>query len=150
MIVLKSVAVTLNLFQSDFYQINIIAYLSHMGKILLEDIKLYGYHGCFEEEKKIGSQFLVNLEIAVALNEACRTDLLEDTFDYAEAYQIVCDEMKVPAKLLEHVAHRILQRLFAASSLVTDAKIRVSKLNPPFGGDVKAVSVEIKRERGEI
>lgn len=130
-------------------QIGQIAYLRPMGKILLEDIRLYGYHGCLKEEQKIGSQFLVNLEISVALNEACQSDQLEDTFDYAAAYAIVCEEMKLPSKLLEHIAHRILERLFAASSLVTEAKVRVSKLNPPFGGDVKAVSVEIKRERGE-
>lgn len=120
-----------------------------MGKILLEDIEIYAYHGHLKEERRIGARFRVNLEVTVALDQACYTDQLEDTFDYVRAYDIVCEEMKMPSKLLEHIAHRIVGRLLASSPLVLDAKIRLSKLNPPFGGDVKAVSVEIFRERGE-
>lgn len=118
-----------------------------MGKIILEDIEVYGWHGHLAEERKTGNRFIVNLEIDTALEEACLSDRLADTFDYTEAYNIVLEEMKQPSALLEHVAHRILVRLFESSSLIWAVRIKVSKLNPPFGGNVKAVAVELFKER---
>jgi 7,8-dihydroneopterin aldolase/epimerase/oxygenase len=118
-----------------------------MGKIILEDIEVYAYHGCMPEETKVGGRYLVSLDIYTALEEACKSDRITDTFDYSVAYQIVTEEMKIPSSLLEHVAERIVQRLFKASSLIWSVRIRVSKLNPPFGGNVKAVAVELHKER---
>ncbi len=118
-----------------------------MGKIIIEDIEAYGYHGHMPEERKIGGRFLVNIELDTALNEACESDKLKDTFDYQEAFKIVRDEMNIPSSLLEHVANRIANRLLNASSLIWAVKVRVSKMNPPFGGNVKAVSVELCKER---
>ncbi len=120
-----------------------------MGKIILEDIEIYAYHGNLPEENEIGGKFLVNLEIDTAFDDACESDNLEDTFDYQEAYSIVKNEMATNSSLLEHVASRILDRILEASPLVWAVKIKVSKMNPPFGGNVKAVSVEIKKDRDQ-
>ena len=118
-----------------------------MGKIILEDIEIYAYHGCLPEERKIGSRFLVNLEIRADLEKAGRSDQLEDTFDYGIARDIIYHEMAIPSSLLEHVAGRILSKLFQASPLIKKARIRISKLNPPFSGEMKAVAVELSQKR---
>lgn len=118
-----------------------------MGKIILEDIDIYAYHGHLPEEKKTGTTFRINLEISLDLEKAGRTDRLEDTFDYAQAYSIIKEEMKIPSSLLEHVAQRIVNRLFGASAAIREVSLRVSKLNPPFDGEVKAVSVELTKSR---
>ncbi len=118
-----------------------------MGKILLENIEIYAYHGHLPEEKKIGSKFIINLDIDVAFDDACQNDKLDDTFDYRLAYDIVKEEMAKTSSLLEHVASRILERILNASPLIWSAKIKLSKMNPPYGGEVKAVSVEIKKDR---
>jgi dihydroneopterin aldolase len=118
-----------------------------MGKILIENIEVYAFHGHMEEEQKIGGNFLINVELETDLERACETDKLEDTFNYETAYQIIREEMKVKSALLEHVAGRIIRRLLETSPLVKAVKIKVSKLNPPFGGTVRAVSVELQQER---
>lgn len=120
-----------------------------MGKIILEDISIYAYHGHLPEENEIGGEFLVNLEIDTAFEEACISDRLEDTFDYQKAYNIVKEEMDIKSSLLEHVAERIIDRILSASPLIWSAKIKLSKMNPPFGGEVKAVSVEIKKDKNQ-
>ena len=120
-----------------------------MGKIILEDIEIYAYHGHLPEENEIGGKFIVNLEIDTAFEEAYKSDNLEDTFDYQIAFNIVTEEMGMKSSLLEHVAGRIIDRILNASPLVWSAKIKVSKMNPPFGGNVKAVSVEIKKDRDQ-
>ena len=120
-----------------------------MGKILLEDIEIYAYHGHMPEEHKIGNRFIVNLELDTALEAACESDKLDDTFDYEIAYSIVREEMQTKSALLEHIAGRILKRLFEASPLVWAGKVVISKMNPPFNGNVKAVSIELHQERNQ-
>jgi 7,8-dihydroneopterin aldolase/epimerase/oxygenase len=118
-----------------------------MGKILIEDIEIYAYHGHMPEENKIGNRFIINLELDTTFEAACESDKLDDTFDYEIAYSIVREEMQKTSVLLEHIAGRILKRLFEASSLIWAAKVNISKMSPPFRGKVKAVSVELHQER---
>jgi dihydroneopterin aldolase len=118
-----------------------------MCKIILEDIELYAYHGHLPEERKIGALFRINLEIDATIMKACKSDLLEDTLDYQKAYDIVAEEMKKSSALLENIALRITERIMKASDLVKSVKIKVAKMNPPLGGNVKSVAVEIKQNR---
>jgi len=118
-----------------------------MGKIILEDIEIYAHHGHLKEEQTIGARFRVNLDIEISNEKACISDRLEDTLDYQKAYDIVCNEMKETSALLEHIALRISRGILNASSLIKLVKVKVSKLNPPLGGNVKAVSVEFINER---
>jgi dihydroneopterin aldolase len=120
-----------------------------MGKIILEDIEIYAYHGHYKEEQHIGGRFFVNLEIETALKKACKSDRLEDTFNYQIAYDLVIEEMQKKSALLENVAARIIDRLFKSSLLVNSVKIKISKMNPPLGGTVKSVSVELSQKREE-
>lgn len=118
-----------------------------MGKIILEDIEFYAYHGHYAEENQIGGKFLINLEIDANIELAGLTDQLNDTFDYQKAYDIISQEMQQNSALLEHLATRIMIRIMKSSDKIISVKIKVSKLNPPFGGNVKAVSVELFRKK---
>jgi len=42
---------------------------------------------------------------------------------------------------LEHVARRIIDRIKTEVGPLQEIKVRVSKVNPPIGGDVQSVSV---------
>ncbi len=112
-----------------------------MGKIKLENIRVYAYHGCLIEEGHIGSDYRVDLTIEANLKKSAKTDNLKDTVDYVSLNKIVLDEMSVRAKLLETVADKILNRILNEEILVTFAQVSISKINPPIGGDVEMVSV---------
>lgn len=118
-----------------------------MGNIRLKNIRTYSYHGCLVEESKIGSDYSVDLEIKTDLRKSCVSDQLSDTVDYVLLNQIVTDEMHVRANLLEHVAHRIIVRIFNEIPEVSRIMVAVSKLNPPIGGDVEAVTVILEEYR---
>jgi dihydroneopterin aldolase len=45
------------------------------------------------------------------------------------------------------VAHRIIVRVFAEAPSVSRIKLSVSKINPPIGGDVEAVTIELEEYR---
>lgn len=118
-----------------------------MGTIKLQNIRLHAFHGCLEEEARIGSDYRVDLKIKADLRKAAQSDELSDTVDYVYLNKVVQEEMAVRSKLLEHLAQRIIARLFSASPEISTIKISVAKLNPPIGGDVEAVAVEMQEFR---
>ena len=72
---------------------------------------------------------------------------MSDTVDYVQINHIVKDEMKIPSKLLEHVAKRIMDRIFNDIKSVSKCNVSVSKINPPIGGDVEMVTVVLSTKR---
>ena len=118
-----------------------------MGKIYLKNIRLYSYHGCMDEEEKIGSDYVVNLKVKTDLSVSSKSDILEDTVDYVSLHSIVKEEMDQRAKLLETVASRIIKRILKENPVVVKASVKVAKKNPPIGGNVEEVAVkrELKR-----
>jgi dihydroneopterin aldolase len=118
-----------------------------MGTIKLQNIRTFSFHGCLTEEAKIGSDYRVDLEIKTDLRKSAQTDELADTVDYVLLNRIVVEEMAIRSKLLEHVAQRIIQRVFSEIPAVSRILLAVSKLNPPIGGDVEAVTIEMEEYR---
>ena len=109
--------------------------------ILLEGMKFYAYHGVLDDERKIGGFFLIDLKLHLDFSVAIQSDQVEDTVDYAEIYSIVKDEMEVPSNLLEHVAGRIIRQIKHRFPNIAEVNIKLSKLNPPVGGEVAKASV---------
>ncbi|WP_329806836.1 dihydroneopterin aldolase [Flavobacterium facile] len=118
-----------------------------MGIIKLTNIRTFSFHGCLEEEAKIGSNYSVNLTIKTNLEPSSKTDELTDTVDYVDLNRIVVEEMAIRAKLLEHVAKRIIDRVLEELKMVTKIEVEVTKLNPPIGGDVEGVTIKMKQKR---
>ena len=118
-----------------------------MGSIKLKNIRTFSYHGCLDEESKIGSEYSVDLEIKTDLRKSAISDELHDTVDYVLLNRIVVEEMAIRSKLLEHVAHRIIVRIFGEVASVSRIVLAVSKLNPPIGGDVEAVTIVMEEYR---
>ncbi|WP_269241074.1 dihydroneopterin aldolase [Flavobacterium limnophilum] len=118
-----------------------------MGIIKLKNIRTYSYHGCLIEEGKIGSDYSVDLEVKTDLRKSALSDNLEDTVDYVLLNRIVEEEMAIRSQLLEHVAHRIIKRIFDEVASISRITLGVSKLNPPIGGDVEAVTIEMEEYR---
>ena len=111
-----------------------------MGKILLEGMEFFAYHGCFREEQLIGTKFIVDIDINFDTASAEQSDHLHDTLNYQDVYRIIKKEMEIRSNLLEHVARRILTALKTAFPVIGKTGIKISKINPPLGGKVRQVS----------
>jgi dihydroneopterin aldolase len=118
-----------------------------MGKVYVENIQVYAYHGCLPEEALIGSDYRVDVWVEGDLSVSAVSDQLADTIDYVTLCACAREEMGTPSRLLEHVAQRIVDRIFEASESVNVVNVKVSKINPPIGGHVKAVAVEMCRSK---
>lgn len=121
-----------------------------MGYITLSNIRTYSYHGCMDEEEKIGAEFRTDLKVKTDMMKAAETDDLAYGLDYTRLNEIVMAEMQVRAKLMETVALRIIKKIFNEFKIAEKVEVEVTKLNPPVGGNIEAVSVVLKKKRKDL
>jgi dihydroneopterin aldolase len=107
-------------------------------------IEIYAYHGCMEEEARLGGKYIVDISIKTDFSKSAATDHLVDTIDYVQVRKIVVDEMATRSKLIEHVGYRILKRFQNEFPKAISFNIKVRKLNPPIEGTVKEVAITIE------
>ena len=118
-----------------------------MGKIFVEGIKIYAYHGCFKEETTIGTNFQVDVELDTDFTKPAQSDNIQDAVNYQAVFTVIKEQMAISSHLLEHVSKRIMDALFDEFPTVERIKLKVSKLNVPLGGHIDNVAVQIERER---
>ncbi len=111
-----------------------------MDQLEITGIQVYAYHGCLDEERTIGGDYVVDVILYADFSKAAETDHLSETIDYAGITRIVHEEMQIPSKLIEHVAKRIGERIKAQFKEIEGGTVRVTKLNPPVDGNVREVS----------
>lgn len=109
--------------------------------ISIEGIKLYGYHGCLEEEGKIGANYIVDVYITTNFSKAAVTDDLAETIDYCAIYEITKKQMAVRSKLIEHVCKRIFDTIASEIKSIEALRVKITKCLPPMNGNVEKVSV---------
>jgi 7,8-dihydroneopterin aldolase/epimerase/oxygenase len=118
-----------------------------MGLIEIEGMEFFAYHGCFKEERVIGTRFTVDIWLTTDTSVSETSDELKHTVNYQAVYALIRHEMEQHSHLLEHVARRIIDAVFRDFNAVTHVKIKVSKLNPALahGGKIKQVSVTLEQ-----
>jgi len=116
-------------------------------RILLSGLRVRGHHGALPHEGQLGQVFVVDLELAMDLGAAGRTDDLDRTVDYGSLAGRVAEVVGGrPRKLLESVAEDVAM-LVLADERVRQVRVRVTKPQAPLPVDATAVAVEITRDR---
>ncbi len=116
--------------------------------IFIEDMEFFAFHGHYDEEKFAGNRFTVSIYLYTDTSKAEKSDNLDDALNYQVVYAIICDIMRnTKSNLVENLASNILDALFARFTQLQKARIRIAKLNPPMGGKIGKVGVEIEHER---
>jgi dihydroneopterin aldolase len=105
-----------------------------MGEFTIElkDLWFFSFHGLYEEEKKTGGEFLVN--VFVKTHSLKQVNSIEETINYADLYDLVKAEMNVPRDLLETLAQSIAEKIHQAFPSIKETSIRITKKNPPIAG----------------
>ena len=112
-----------------------------MGLIQIENMEFYSFHGHFKEERIVGNKFLVNLTIETDMTVPQESDNLKDAVNYQRICLIVKQQMELKSYLLEHIAGRIIDSIYAEMKGIQKITVKVSKMNPPMGGKIGSVSV---------
>jgi dihydroneopterin aldolase len=115
-----------------------------MHKLLLEGMLFHARHGVFPEERILTGKFEVNLQLLINADSALQSDQVTDAVNYTAVFAIIKREMEQPVNLLERLAKKIMDSLYVELSNIQHIKIRISKLNPPVGGEMEKFSVELE------
>ncbi len=105
-----------------------------MGQIALEGMEFFAHHGYYDEERRIGNKYEVDVTLEVDFETAAEQDDLRGTLNYEEIYAVVKNVMENQSKLLEHLASQIIEQLKAKEKDIKYIKVKVAKHNPPIGG----------------
>lgn len=115
-------------------------------KLTLKNMVFFGYHGVYAEERKLGQQIRVDVELVSDLTDAGLKDDPELTVNYVDIYETVRKIVETEQFfLIEGMALAILNRLREKYDLKR-ITVRVRKPQPPVGGLVEAAEFEITKE----
>jgi dihydroneopterin aldolase len=115
--------------------------------ITLHGAEFFAYHGFYPEEQKIGNSFIVDIEVEFTTTGTINEDDLSNTVNYEQLYDIACEEMKIPRKLIETVAQAIIDEVIKQYTFVERIQLVIKKLNPLIGAKTKYSSVTTSYNR---
>ena len=115
-----------------------------LGEVALEGMEFYARHGYYEEERKIGNKYTVDVFMILDMEMAVSYDKLEGTVNYEKVYEIVREVMNVDASLLEHLAGKLVKKIRQEFPEIQSVKVRVSKYNPPIKGLCRKATVSLE------
>ena len=109
--------------------------------VFIKNLRIHAHHGVMEQERRVGADFLVTVEVKADIQKAFLSDCVEDTVNYATMHQIVKKEMGTPSALLEHVAARIANAIFQEFSNAYEVMVEITKINPPMGAQCEGAGI---------
>ena len=95
-------------------------------------MQFHAYHGCNDDEQKIGNTYTIDVYFSADMNNAILSDDLNDAIDYVAIYNITEKEMQIQSKLIEHICNRILQKIVKTFPQITYCKVMLTKHQPPI------------------
>jgi dihydroneopterin aldolase/2-amino-4-hydroxy-6-hydroxymethyldihydropteridine diphosphokinase len=122
-----------------------------MFKIIIKNLRLFGYHGINEKEKINGQEFLFNIVIYLNKSNFNRTDLnsddIKNTVNYSEVISLVKkinNENKF--NLLETFSQVLADTILSNCPAVLKVKVKIEKTSPPIKEKLDSVGVEFESD----
>lgn len=119
--------------------------------IRIKKATFYGYHGVMSEEQSVGGKFEADVDIHTDFSAAAKNDSLHETIDYHKVYKVLYHlALEQKYYLIEAVANKIADELLTRFTAISKIAVRVRKNNPPLGGVVDCVEVEVIKTREDL
>lgn len=116
-------------------------------RITLSGLRVFGFHGVYDDEKRDGQDFVVDLRLDLDTRPAAASDDVADTVHYGElAASVAAVVAGDPVDLLETLAQRIAD-VALADARVARVEVTVHKPQAPIALQFDDVSVTIARSR---
>jgi dihydroneopterin aldolase / 2-amino-4-hydroxy-6-hydroxymethyldihydropteridine diphosphokinase len=117
----------------------------HDDRITLNGLRVKGFHGVFDHERRDGQDFVVDVTLHLDTSAAAGSDDLHDTVDYGGLALALATLIRgEPVDLLERLAQRLARRCLA-DPRVTRAEVSVHKPAAPIPETFHDVAVTISR-----
>ncbi|MET0312903.1 MAG: dihydroneopterin aldolase [Hansschlegelia sp.] len=118
-------------------------------RIFIRGVQVHARHGVFEEERRLGQRFVIDVDYWVDAQSYAPADDYAGAVSYGDVYEtIVGIATGEPVALIETLAERIAQAVLERFSPVETVRVEVHKPGAPIPGVFSDVGVEIIRRRG--
>lgn len=115
-------------------------------RIELTGLECFGYHGVFEEEKKTGQPFIV--DVTCWLDTAGIEDDLNRTVNYAELADVTAHIVEGPSRdLIETVAAEVAETAMQHFEILHAIEVTIHKPKAPIPRTFADVAVVARRSR---
>lgn len=122
-----------------------------MDIIKIEQLEVYGYHGVFEEEKKQGQPFMINVEMKTDFLRAAREDDLNYSTHYGEVCLFIKDIFTARSyDLIETAAVTVAEGILQKFPRIREVELEVQKPQAPIPMKFSTVSVKVNRSWHKI
>lgn len=119
--------------------------------IRIKKATFYAYHGVLTEEQNVGGKFEADVDIYTDFSGASEHDNLRETIDYNSVYKFIYKlVLEQKYYLIESLTYKIANELLKNFSRIDKIAVRVRKNNPPLGGVIDYVEVEVVKSRAEM
>lgn len=115
-----------------------------MHIIHLHQLNFFAFHGVFEEERKLGNNFVLNID--VYFTNTAPIINLHQTINYVTIYEAVKQRMLIPTPLLETLAEELATIIVRLDKRITKVNINIQKINAPIENFSGIVGVSYQKE----
>ncbi len=110
----------------------------------LEKLHFFAHHGIYEEEKKLGNEFELNISLSFTAPKPTITHI-DETINYAHIYAMAKAEMPEPRELLETYLSQLAEKIKTAYPQIVKLKMSLYKLKMPITNFEGRIGVEIEK-----
>jgi len=96
------------------------------------NVTFFAYHGLYDEEKKLGNNFDIELRVGHQPKEKITN--ISQALDYVSMYEFVKAKMQTPYELLETLAMEVTQEILEKFHPAEEVFFSITKKQPPFAG----------------
>jgi dihydroneopterin aldolase len=122
--------------------------IASLTRISIVNATYYAYHGVNTEEKELGGQYQVDVDVAYDSTAAVMADDVNSAVNYEEILYCVNEVMSEESvNLIETLVYEILTMIMDKFTVIEEATVRVRKINAPVRTIVDAVECEQSMHR---
>lgn len=119
--------------------------------VSIHGLQVYGYHGLFDEERRLGQKFLFNVCCELIDVPTHQDDQLENSVGYDVVANDVSEISAAKKyKTVEALAETVARTLLARYRVIAAVDIKVAKLSPPMAHALTSATVEVSLKRDEL
>ena len=117
-------------------------------RLLLNELRVSGLHGVYEEERVAGNEFSIDVELEGDFSKAIETDRIEDSVDIDQVATLVRDiNRQNQFHLIESFADAIGRALLFRFPILSRVVVRVTKLTLVRLESVRSSTAEVTVHR---
>ena len=110
----------------------------------LHNLHFTAHHGLYDEEKLLGNEYEVNVEIHIG--KSGKIDSIHQTVNYVTVYHVIKKRMMLPTQLLETLVQEIAEEVHQLDDRIRGLNMSIKKLYPPIPNFEGSVGVSFKAE----